>query len=81
MKYYLYHFEHKELDVQGAYQEGEPDTPQGRPPHWIDIPDDKLADKLKELATNYDLMFLGPTPSFPYYRIWLDRKNQRFRQR
>ena len=81
MKYYVYHWMGKELEVPGVYQEGEPERHTQRPPHWIDIPDDQLGEKLKELAESWDVMFLSPIKSDTYFRIYLDQKGGRFRQR
>lgn len=81
MKYYVYHWMGKELEVPGVYQEGEPDFPAQRKPHWIEIPDDQLGEKLRELASNYDVMFMTRKDKPSDFSIWLDQKGKRFRQR
>ena len=71
-----------ELRVPWVYQEVEPLHERGRPPHWLDVPEEDLGKKLKELADYHDVMFLSPTENMPdHYRIYLDNKGKRFKQR
>ena len=84
MKYYVYHYRGKELEVPGVFQEGEA-SPIHRLPHFIDIEDVEFGNKIKELSKKYDVMistddFVGPLGSNKT-SIFLDDKNVRFKQR
>ena len=71
MKIYVYHWMGQELP--GIFQEAD----------WLDMSEENLGKKLKGLADDYDVMFLSPREGTTdqTYRIYLDDKGRRFRQR
>lgn len=80
MKYRITHFYPTwTTRIPGVYEEGEPYN--GVTPCWIDIPDDQFAAWIKQLATEYDVLLLGPYDGADYHRIWVDSKGKRFHQR
>lgn len=80
MKLYVYHWMQKELSIPGVYQEGKAEEGY-RTPHWLDVPDENLGKILLDLAKDNDVMLLGPSDGLDNYRLYLDMKGKRFRQR
>lgn len=78
MKYSIIHFyPGYEFSIPGVYVQGFSED-SGRPLHFIDIPDDQFAAKMRELAEKYDIMLRGWNDNLI---IWVDTKGRSFRQR
>ena len=78
MKYRIIHFHRKlEAQIPGVYAEGEYD---GRPIHFIDIPDEHFANIMRDFASKYDVMVQDGSNDHPFV-IRLDDRGRMFRQR